>query len=136
MPFKETRQLPDEPIIVTTYEGQIDIETVTYGSQQVAKLMGTIEGKVYAVVDLSTISTSFGEVMKIMAHQSGGAEGTTTDPKLAAMVLVGTDSMVRLYTDAMRQRTEGVMLPMYTSVEDGVKSLRLLIKNNGTSESA
>jgi len=127
MPFAGTRQLPDESIIVTTYEGAITAEDVNYGSSQVAELMATIDGKVWAVVDLSTITTSFADVMKIMADQSKGTEGTTTDPKLAAMVLVGSDQFVRLYTDAMRKRVQGVMLPMYRSVEEGVDALRIMI---------
>jgi len=129
MPFAGTRQLPDEPIIITTYEGAINVDEVTAGSMEVAKLMGTIEGRVWAVVDLSTITTSFADVMKIMMHQSQGTEGTTTDPKLAAMVLVGSDQFVRLYTDAMRKKTQGVILPMYRTIDDGVNALRIMIEN-------
>jgi len=130
MPFAGTRQLPDENIIITTYEGDINAEVVRNGSAEVAKLMATIEGRVYAVVDLSTITTSFGEVLKMLAEQAKGQEGTTTDPKLAAMVLVGSDNMVRMYADAMRKRAEGVMIPMYPSVEAGVAAMRALIEQH------
>ncbi len=127
MPFVGTQQLPGESIIVTTYDGQIDADTVRDGSMKVAELMASIPGKVYAVVDLSTITTSLGDVLKIMTAQSQGTEGTTTDPKLAAMVVVGSDKMVRLYTDAMRKRVDSVKLPMYRSVEAGIDALRLMI---------
>jgi len=134
MPFAGTRQLSGESIIITTYEGAITADDVAHGSGHVAELMATIEGKVWAVVDLSTITTSFADVMKIMAHQSKGTEGTTTDPKLAAMVLVGSDQFVRLYTDAMRKRAQGIMLPMYRTVDEGVESLRIMIEREQNKE--
>lgn len=135
MPFSGTRQLENEPIIITTYTGEIDAATVRAGSAQVAQLMATIPGKIYAVVDLSTITTSFGEVLKIMSDQGRGDEGTTTDPKLAAMVLVGSDNMVRLYTDAMRKRVDSVALPMYKTVEAGIDALRVMIANSNQAAS-
>jgi hypothetical protein len=128
MPFAGTRQLDDEPILITTYEGEITAEEVQYGSSKVAELMATIPGKVYAVVDLSTITTSFMDVLKILEHQAAGQEGTTTDPKLAMMVLVGSDNMVRLFTDAMHKRTDSVAIPIYRSVDKGIEALRVMIK--------
>lgn len=131
MPFAGTKQLDSgEPIIVTTYTGDIDAETVRKGSTEVAKLMASIPGRIYAVVDLSTINTSFAEVLKMLADQAKGTEGTTTDPKLAAMVLVGSDSMVRMYADAMRKRNEKVVIPMFPSVDAGLSALRKMIETN------
>ncbi len=131
MPFAGTKQLDSgEPIIVTTYTGDIDAETVRKGSTEVAKLMASIPGRIYAVVDLSTINTSFAEVLKMLADQAKGTEGTTTDPKLAAMVLVGSDSMVRMYADAMRKRNEKVVIPMFPSVDGGLSALRKMIETN------
>jgi len=103
---------------------------VRKGSMEVAKLMGSIPGKIYAVVDLSTIKTSFAEVLKMLADQAKGSEGTTTDPKLVAMVLVGSDSMVRMYADAMRKRDQQVVIPMFPSVEEGVSVLRNMIESS------
>jgi len=53
-----------------------------------------------------------------------------TGGELAAMVLVGSDNMVRMYADAMRKRAEGVMIPMYPSVEAGVAAMRALIEQH------
>ena len=130
MPFAGTRQLDGESIIVTTYTGEINAQIIREGSMKVAELMASIPGKVYAVVDLSTIETSFAEVLKILADQAKGQEGTTTDPKLAAMVIVGSNSMVRMYADAMRKRNQAVVVPMFPSVDEGVEALRKMMQTN------
>jgi hypothetical protein len=130
MPFAGTRQLDGEQIIITTYTGEVNANVIRDGSMKVAELMASIPGKIYAVVDLSTIETSFAEVLKILADQAQGQEGTTTDPKLAAMVLVGNNTMVRMYADAMRKRNQAVVIPMFPSVEEGVGALRMMIATN------
>lgn len=130
MPFAGTRQLDGEQIIITTYTGEVNANVIREGSMKVAELMASIPGKIYAVVDLSTIETSFAEVLKILADQAQGQDGTTTDPKLAAMALVGSNSMVRMYADAMRKRNQAVVIPMFPSVDEGVNALRMMISTN------
>jgi len=136
MPFDGTRQLPGENIIVTTYSGEINAEIIRNGSAEVAKLMAQIDGPIYAVVDLSTIETSFGEVMKMLRDQSRGQEGTTTDPKLRAMALVGSNVMVKLYTEAMRRRQDDSIppLPMYRSVEIAVEHMHEMIRGTADAD--
>ena len=80
------------------------------------------------MVDLLDIDSSFAEVMKIIAQQSQGEAGTTTDPRIGALALVGTNVMAKLYSQAMEKRHEGVRIPMYTRVSDALAATRMLIQ--------
>lgn len=134
MPFKSIVQLPGEPILITTYEGKVTVETIKEGAQEAAKLMENIEGKIYRIIDVTAIEpAAFADVIKLLESQSQGSAGTSTDPRLSAIVLVGTDRMVRLFADIMRQRTGGKQLPIYTSLEDGIAAVRVMVETDRNS---
>jgi len=131
MPFKSIIQLPDEPILITTYEGEVTAAVIQEGVTEAAKFMANMEGKIYRIIDLSQIATgSFVEVIKLMDSQLQGSAGTSTDPRLGAMVLIATDSMVRLFADVMRKRSGGLQLPIFSSLEDGIAAVRVMVEND------
>jgi hypothetical protein len=128
MTYNGSQLLSTEPIVVSTYTGNVVVEDVRQGSGELAKIMATLPDKVYVVVDVRDITSSFAEVLKIIAEQSKGDIGTTTDPRLGLLVLVGTNSMAKLYSQAMEKRNSGVHIPMYTRMEDALAAVRMMIR--------
>jgi hypothetical protein len=129
MAFLKAEKLPAEPIIISTYTGFVNAQDIREGVVEIARLSQTIEGRVYAIADVRTISSSFAEVLAILRDQSKGEAGTTTDPNLV-VVLVGTDSMAKLYVSAMRNNSYGgVMVPMFATMEAALDSVRVMASN-------
>ena len=126
--YNGSQLLSTEPIVISTYTGLVTVADVQQASVELAQMLDNTADKLYVVVDLLTIDSSFAEVMKIIAQQSQGAAGTTTDPRIGAIALVGTNVMAKLYSQAMEKRHEGVRIPMYTRVKDALAAVRMLME--------
>ena len=126
MPFVKSERLPNEPIIVATYDGFITAQDVRDAAATIAEFASTIEGSVYVISDILTATSSFAEVLEILRDQSRGVEGTTTDPRIH-VVLVGSNVMGKLFVDAMRQmKNGGVNVPMFPNMQAAFDSVRLM----------
>jgi hypothetical protein len=127
MSYNGSQLLSTEPIVVSHYTGNVTVDDVQQASVELAQILDKAADKVYVIVDLLDISSSFAEVMKIIAQQSQGEAGTTTDPRIGTIALVGTNSMAKLYSQAMEKRHQGIHIPMYTRMEDAFAAVRMLI---------
>jgi hypothetical protein len=126
MAFIKALQLPEEPIIIATYDGFVTAADIREGAAAIAQLAEKIEGRVYAIADIHSTTSSFAEVLEILRDQSKGAEGTTTDPRLI-VVLVGSTAMGKLFVDAIRQSNYGgVTVPMFPTLEAALESFRVM----------
>jgi hypothetical protein len=126
--YNGSQMLSTEPIVISTYRGLVTVADVQQAAVELAQMLDNAPSQLYIVVDLLDIDSSFAEVMKIIAQQSQGEAGTTTDPRIGALALVGTNVMAKLYSQAMEKRHEGVRIPMYTRVSDALAAVRMLIQ--------
>lgn len=124
MPVK-VEQLPGEPIIVLTYEGHMDVETVIQAFAESVKLAEHIDGVVYRISDVRLGEGDFADVMKIITEIRKGIPGSTADPKIRG-VFVGGHQMVRLYADILKQEQFGATnIPFFKSMEEALEYIRV-----------
>ncbi len=124
MPVKVER-LPGEPILVMTYTGHMDVETVTKGFTESAKLAEQIDGVVYRISDVRLGEGDFGDVMKVIAEIRKGIPGSTADPKFRG-VFVGGHQMVRLYADILKQEQFGATtIPFFKTMDEALEYIRV-----------
>jgi hypothetical protein len=119
MPVR-VEKLPDEPVLVITYEGHLDVETVKSAFTQSAALAAKIDGAVYRISDVRKGEGDFIDLMQIMAQVRAGIPGSSADPKIKG-IFVGTHYMARLYADLMRQEQfGGIQIPFFKTVEEAL----------------
>src|SRR5437868_3158522 len=113
-------QLPNEPIIVLTYEGAIDAETVKSAFHQSAELMASIGGAVYRISDVRLIQTDeriVVELFKLIVELRKDITGSSADPRIHG-VFVGDHHIARFYADFMRQNQfGGTLIPFYHTLD-------------------
>ena len=116
----KVEKLPEEPVIVLTYEGHLDVETVTSAFAQSRALAESMSGVVYRISDVRLGQGDFRDVIQVMGQVRAGVPGSSADPKIKG-VLVGTHQMARLYADMMRQsQFGGVQIPFFKTVEEAL----------------
>jgi hypothetical protein len=115
------KRLAGEPILIVTYDGFVDIDTVVYSYTESAKLIADSEERVYRISDFSKASSNFAEVIRIV-NSSASGPGSINDPRIVPMY-VGTDSMVRLAADFFKQK--GKIIALFKNMDDAIDSARL-----------
>ncbi|MEO8607120.1 MAG: hypothetical protein ABI690_04530 [Chloroflexota bacterium] len=124
MPVK-VEQLPGEPILVVTYTGHMDVETVSMAFSESTVLAEQVDGVVYRISDVRLGEGDFGDVLKIIAEIRKGIPGSTADPKFKG-VFVGGHQMVRLYADILKQEQFGATtIPFFKTMEEALDYIRL-----------
>src|SRR5215210_1124109 len=128
MPVK-VEKLPDEPIIVLTYTGHMDVELVKSAFLQSAELAAHIEGPIYRISDVRQGEGDFVDVMKIIAEVRKGVRGSSADPRIK-VVFVGSHHMARLYADFLQKQQYGAkMIPFFHTPEEALAYIRLDMAN-------
>ncbi len=116
----KVEKLPDEPVIILTYEGHLDVETVRTAFTQSLVLAESTPGVVYRISDVRLGEGDFRDVMQVMEQVRAGIPGSSADPKIKG-VFVGTHQMARLYAEMMRQsQFGGVQIPFFKTVEEAL----------------
>ena len=124
MPVR-VEKLPNEPIIILTYEGRLDVETVRSAFLQSAAIAEQIAGLVYRISDVRRADADFAHVLKVVAEIRKGLPGSSADPRIRGM-FVGTSAMAKLYADILRQQAlGGVSIPFFFTPEDALASIRI-----------
>jgi hypothetical protein len=121
--------MPNEPIILATLEGRIDVETMKQVFAQSAALADGMRGRIYRITDVRRVSNaeSFTDIIAIVREAAKGMPGSTTDPRIVPM-FVGTHQMAKLAADLLRQQQfGGKQVPMFKSVEDALDFVGLQI---------
>ncbi len=127
----QVNKLPDEPIILLTYDGSVDVETVKSAFQQSVELMSEINGAVYRISDVRAIDadeTTIGQLFKLIAELRRDTSGSSADPRIHG-VFVGGHQLARIYADFMRQQQfGGTLIPFYHTLEEALDYIRFEIK--------
>jgi hypothetical protein len=124
MPVK-VEKMPDLPIIVLTYEGHMDVETVKSAFTQSAAIAAEIEGTVYRISDVRKGEGNFGDVVGIIKAIRESSTGSSADPKIKG-VFVGGHQLARMYADFLKQEQFGsTTIPFFQTLEEALDYIEL-----------
>jgi hypothetical protein len=128
----QVRKLPDEPIIILTYEGDVDAETIKSAFRQSVELMASIEGVVYRISDVRAIDVdeqAMRELFKLVADIRNQQTGSSADPRIHG-VFVGEHQLARLYAEIMSQYWFGsTQIPFYHTLDEALEHIRFTIRD-------
>ena len=101
MPVK-IEPVTDEPIIVVTFEGHIDLETLRNMFVETAVIFAKFEGSVYRIADIRTADTDFVDIIKMIKAIRDGLPASSIDPRVHG-IFVGQKQFARMYADFIKQ---------------------------------
>ncbi len=129
MPVK-VEKLPDLPVIVLTYEGHMDVDTVKSAFVQSAAIAAEIEGTVYRISDVRQGEGNFADVVNIIKAIGASALGSSADPKIKG-VFVGGHQLARMYADFLKQEQFGsTAIPFFQTLEEALEYIRVDLQSN------
>jgi hypothetical protein len=113
-------QLGDQPIIVATFTGFVDLPTVQEMFRRSAEFKSKLRTPFYRITDVTNIETSLKDLLDIVNEASQGIPGSSTDPDIKGM-FVGTNKWVGLFQSTISEAEYGsVSIPAFTSREDAL----------------
>jgi hypothetical protein len=124
-------KLPNEPIIVVTYGGKLNLEIVSDAFRKSAEIMDRLEGTVYRISDIRQGTGAFSKTMDIIhkIRQSQNVSGSTLDPRLKA-VFVGSHILAQMYADILKQSEYGSKeIPFFDDIDEALAYIRNDIAN-------
>jgi len=127
MPFTAER-VPNEPIVVFTYTGVLDLPLFQQALDMNAKFIAEVGGPIYIIVDVRNMQTNFMDMLRIMQETQQQRPGAATDPNIKQLFFVGGDALVRMFQDNITRKNLPMHLAMFPSVEDAVESARVQAK--------
>ncbi len=109
MGFVHAALLPNEPIVIASFENGVTAQDVAAAFEACIDLMRAAEAPHYFLIgDLSEATGAFGDILKILQYTRTVVEQTkATLPFRFTPLFVGSDAMVKLYVDARRLRQFG-----------------------------
>ena len=118
--------VPDEPIVVVTFEGHIDLETVRNMFVETAIVFAKFEGNVYRIADIRTADTDFVDIVKMIKAIREGLPASSIDPRVHG-IFVGQNQFARMYAD-MTKQMGGIPIPMFATMEDALEYAHLQLQ--------
>jgi hypothetical protein len=126
-------KMADEPIILVTSVGQINVTMMREVYMKIAAILDVVEPPVFRITDARNQETSFADMMGIIKEASKGQPGTTTDPRIRN-VFVGRDKFAMLARDAYANTApDHQAMPVFDTMEQALTYVRLeMCKQNET----
>lgn len=125
----QVEKLPDLPVIILTYEGHMDVETVKSAFIQSAAIAATIDGIVYRISDVRKGEGSFADVVNIIKSIRESTLGSSADPKIKG-VFVGGHQLARMYADFLKQEQFGsTAIPFFQTMEEALEYVQIELQN-------
>ncbi len=126
MPIK-FEPVPNEPIVVVTFEGHIDLETVRNVFIETAAIFAKFEGDVYRIADIRTADTNFVDIVKMIKAIREGLPASSIDPRIHG-IFVGQNQFARMYAD-MTKQMGGTPIPIFATMEDALEYAHLQLQS-------
>ncbi len=121
--------LPDELILIATGTGVLTVQDFADMFEASASLLDGVEEIVYRVSDFRQATSSFMDHIRMSQLASKGGVGTTTDPRIKA-ILVGTNQWVSLARTIFEQpQYSSMRLPTLENLEDALDYARAQLNN-------
>lgn len=125
MPVK-IEPVPDKPIVVVTFDGHLDVETVRKVFVETAAIFANFEGDVYRIADIRTAKIGFVDLINIVKAVRGGLPASSIDPRVHG-IFVGQNQFARMYADLIKQMG-GTPIPIFATMEDALEYAQLQLK--------
>ena len=123
--------LPNEPIIITTATGKLSVQDFADMFAEARKLLQGMSGPIYRISDFREATSSFMDLLRMAQLASKGDEGTTSDPRIKA-VLVGTNQWVSLARTIVAQPQYSAMhFPTFETLEAALHFARTQLSTSG-----
>lgn len=128
MPYT-VEHLPDEPIVVVTFEGKIDADLILEADQHINAAIQRNGVNSVLIFDTTHAETDFTHMMGILRATTGDWDAEPADAPFEVLVaFVGTSAMVKLYVDGARQKQYGGrQLPLFASLDDALPAMRIAL---------
>ena len=126
MPVK-IEPVPDEPIVIVTFEGHVDLETVRNMFVETAVIFAKFEGNVYRIADIRTADTDFVDIIKMIKAIRDGLPASSIDPRMHG-IFVGQKQFARMYADFIKQMG-GAPIPIFATMEDALEYAHLQLQS-------
>ncbi len=112
--------LSDEPILITHAKGMLVVQDFAEMFAASRKMLDGAPGPIYRISDFREASSSFMDLLRMAQIASKGGEGTTSDPRIKA-VLIGTNQWVSLARTIFEQPQYSAMrFPTFETLEDAL----------------
>lgn len=122
-------KLDDENIIMVNNNVEITAELVDQNRTTCRQLIAKMEGLVVIIIDYREAKTNFADIIKII---KGNQAGKRTDLNQRTFtIMVGTDQVVNLYRNTMRQERSGsVQVPYFSDMDVAIETARIYLQDN------
>lgn len=119
----------DEPILIATFVGHVDSDMMLEMFRASDALTREGETIIYRISDCREANTHFADMMRIVSEAGRGLPGSSTDPRFHP-VLVGTQAMVKLVADMLKQQKNGgLQVPIFHTIDDALEAIHLQMAN-------
>jgi hypothetical protein len=124
------RKLDDEPILIVTYEGFLDLPMVEKTTEQVEQVLAAWDSPLYGIIDLRRATSDMRQLMLILYHQARGGRGTLASHS-GQVVIVGAHPLIRLFRQLFhRDQFGGQIIPIYSTLDDALAAQRARIRED------
>lgn len=123
-----------EPIVIFTYEDELTQEVFKEVIPLNIKYINEIGEPIYIIADVRDMTTTFGEMVRIMQEAGEGGEdgaGSAYDENIKMLIFVGNSSFIKMYRNSMQNRGAVFGMTIFEDMESALEVVRIeLARNN------
>lgn len=120
-------RLPDEPILVATFTGEVNGDVIVEMYRRSVPLLTDKDTLVYRIADFRQATSNVLAVLSVLKAVIIGGPGSTRDPRIKP-VLLGDNQWVRVGRDTLKHESFGGMeLPVFDKMGAALQYIRVQI---------
>ena len=128
-------QVPDRPIIIATFSGDVTVEDVIEMFRVSAELLKSIPGNVYRISDIRDAILTMDTILAAAKSTREHTPGSTADARIIPC-FVGYNPLAQHYSDLMLSHIPKKQIPVYPSLEVAFNAIHKLMQNRGSDPAA
>lgn len=116
--------MPDEPIVMYIYEGQITSDDVLNARRQVMDAINAASGLVVRINDTRRAALSFSDGLNVLATMTRDVPGSARDGRVVDVAVAG-DQLVNFLTESLSQEQYGAInVPIFGTLDEALTFAR------------
>lgn len=122
-----------EPIVIFTYDGELTQEVFKEVIELNVKFINEIGEPIYIIADVRDITTTFGEMIRIMKQAGEGNEdgaGSAFDENIKMLIFVGSSSFIQMYRNSMQNRGAVFGMTIFEDIDTALEAVRIDFARN------
>lgn len=125
----QVERLPNEPILIATFSGAVDVSTLRDMFNQTAQLIVDMEYRVYRISDYNDALMTTPDLVAMVQMSGKAISGSSADPRIEG-VLVGNNQWVRTGRILLGQLAfKGKHIPLFNTRHDALRYVRRRINS-------